>query len=233
MKLNNPVGAPRGSFGMPAEMRESMEKTIDNSRKATEKEEVPPEEKAFSDDWQVQEAEEAPPTPEEQAEATKAANRVDPFAILKELGIEPRPDDFHSLIFKGFVEKTVTIAANPMNGQELTAKLKTATSEEYDLVDELLAEDLDKLKITNTGVDLRRTMWTLAFTVLELNGKPICKPVMDEEKKYSPKETARNRRQILSKLNPFIINKITEVHARMSSAFTILVTNPEYKAVKK
>jgi hypothetical protein len=244
MQLKDFSNVPKGSFGLPPEAKKALEEkygfTEEHHKKKPQSE---GEEWLFKKTKDEEEAaanlgEEAkdPGSSEgtqDSAEEPEEKKVLGPIDVLRSIGIEVSADDFHALLFRGFVEKTISIASNPINGKTLTAKLKTLTSEEFDLVDELLGEDLDRIKITNSGAEVRRAMWGLSFGIIELNGKPICTPSYDKDKNPLLKETAQKRRAVLAKLNPFVLNRIIELHTRMTASFSILVTSPEYSVVKK
>jgi len=216
-----PPNAPRSSFGIPKEVNEQ----IDNLRQQKESaerinrevSEPPP---AKTEDW--------PTTESVESEQVSAA---DPEAVLKRLGIEPTEEDYHSLLFRGFVEKKVDIAQVP-GGKKFSAKLKTLTAEEVEWVDEFLAEDIERTKMTNSGLDFRRAGWTMSFAILELNDRPIAKNVIVDGT-VDHKKTAEERRKVIAKLSPYVIDKIIRIHAEMSAAFNVIITEPTGEFVKK
>ena len=97
-----------------------------------------------------------------------------PVNRMKHIGIELTEDDVHQYLFKGFLSKKVPI----MSGlkKEMTATLKTLTTEECLVVDKMIARAIDsKTPMTREGLDQLRSVYTLAFGVLELAGRPIAK----------------------------------------------------------
>jgi hypothetical protein len=100
-----------------------------------------------------------------------------------------------------------------------------------DLVDELLSEDIERGQLTRDGVEIRKSLWILSFAVIELNDRPIAKPVLDKDKAFLPKETARERRKVLSELNPLVVNKMINIHGTFVSCLNSMIMDD--KSVKK
>lgn len=213
------IGAPKGSFGIPQELKEAHEK---KRAEAEARSEAPP---AKQEDWPMEENQAAV----EQGEEVQEENS--PLDVLKGIGIELSEKDFTDFIFRGSISKTVPIVANPLGGGQLTAKLKTITTGEMDLVDELLAEDIDRGNITRDGVEIRKSLWILSFAITELNDRPIAKPILDKDKVFLPKETARERRKVLSELNPVVVNKMINIHGTFVSCLNAMIMDD--KSVKK
>lgn len=227
MKLNNPVSAAPGSFASPeklaAQMRDQQDvkKKADTAKEATDA--VAKEMAQSAEEWPMNEA-----VPMPEADATPARSQPmgkTPIERLKELGIEPVEDDFHSLIFRGYIEKEVEVIKNPMTGKPLTAVLRALTSEEVDAVDELLVEQIESTKMSNEGLEIRRSVWLMSIAVRKLAGKPLVKksPV-DENGVVDIKAEARARRAVLIKLNPFLLSRMIQIHSVMVSAFNELLS---------
>lgn len=209
MRLNNPQGM-KGSFGMPAEAQEAVKKVEEAKAKPPQEEKQEP--AKIVEDWPLPEETELP--------TDETSKQTDPMAILKRLGVEATEEDFHNMIFRGYIEKVVPIQTNPLNKEStLEAKLRLLTAEEAELVDELVAEELDNVKMTNTGLDARRASWILAFAVQELFGRPIVRPVMKGNNEVDLKETAKLRRKVLLKMNASVLNRISWIHAQLFTAF--------------
>ena len=231
MKINTPNG-PRGSFGMPEEMKEAMEKRKMQQEERGNEGGVREIEDNMGFDAPSQPSK-TPDNPEEEDEKEELATDHGPRETLKELGIEPTEKDFHDLIFRGYLEKTIEIATIPGTETKFTAKLKSLVSDEIDAIDELIGEDLDRRRITREGLDIRKSMWTLAFAVLELSGRPTAKTVLDKEGKPDKLETAKARRKVLASLNPFIVDQLIRKHAQMVTSYNAILLNPKSPVVKK
>lgn len=214
MKLGSP--APKGSFGIPEELKQQM----DDARKA--KEAMPPPEEPVLEEEEI----ETKPAP-------AMVQPKDPVEILREIGIEPKDEDFHSLVFRGYVEKTVVVTKNPFSGKEFTAKMRTLTAEELDYVDELVAEEMESIKMTQIGYEARRAMTLLSFGVTELDGNPLTKNVYDESKTFLPKETAQKRRKVLSKLSPTTIDLLMGLHNKIVTSYSLLMSGNRNDLLKK
>jgi hypothetical protein len=199
MKING--NSTQGSMGIPPEIQEAAERARQRSAQ------------------NVKKSEEAA---EQHDPVNKVAEASNPVEILKKLGIEFDDDTFQSLLFKGYVEHVVEIVKG-----RFSVKFKSLTTDEYDLVDELLAKDLQDTSMTNEGFNSRRAMWILAFGVLELAGKPVCKPVLDKDRKLDVIETVKLRRQVLGKMAPAVINIMIQKHGAMTVALNMISSNPE------
>lgn len=216
-----PTNAPRSSFGIPKEATEQIDNLRQQKESADKIRQEVSEPPAKNEEWPMAEA----------VEVEEEVSTVTPEAILKRIGIEPTEDDYHSLLFRGFVEKVVPVAQIP-GGRKLSAKIKTLTAEEVEWVDEFLARDIESTKMTNSGLDFRRAGWTMAFAILELEGRPIAKNVLVDGV-VDHKKTAEERRKVIAKLSPYVIDKIIRIHAEMSAAFNVIITEPTGDLVKK
>ncbi len=216
MKMNS--GAVRGSMGIPPEIQEAAERARQTSNQNVKKAPEPGFEQVASEAGPVPQ-----PTPVPVPEVTdQQAEAAKPVEILKKLGIEFNDEVFQSLLFKGFVEHKVEIVKG-----RFEVKFKTLTTDEYDLVDELLAKEVQDTSMTNDGFNSRRAMWILAFGTLELAGKPVCKPVLSKDKQVDVVETAKLRRQVLGKMAPAVINIMIQKHGAMTVAINMISTDPE------
>lgn len=156
----------------------------------------------------------------------EAAAKSAPLFILKDqLGVDFNADDFHRLLYKGYVEKIVDICYNPKTKKQFTAVFKTLTGDEYDYADELLAEELKDVEMTRAGLDSRRNMWILAFGVTKLDGRDIVKPYVVAGK-YDPKATAKARKAVISAMSPAILNRLMRMHGIFSMQLDRLVESP-------
>lgn len=240
MKINTPQGG--SSFGIPQDMKDAAEKR----RQAQEKREAEqPRQEGFADTGfgeNMDDDDEGPRTIDDAvAELEKKDEEkkptdvlLGPIEALKELGIEPTEEDFHQFIFRGYLEKTIPMFKMPMSEKYFTAKVKTLTAEEMDMVDELSTAELEKTQMSRDGHNIRRSMWIMSFAILELQGKPIvAKPIMLEDKTPDYVAMAKERRKVLAKLSPYVIDSIINKHAQFSTAINMMVFHPEKTIVKK
>lgn len=225
-------GNMKGSFGIPPALREAEER-IKQSR---EQGEFRPD---FESDPYEQPAQEEEAGAEEKLEAKKdepvPKNALD---VLREsFGIVLEDEDFHKILFRGFVEKDIE-AVPPIRGSKpLIATIKSLNGHEYDLVDELLAEDIRDVRMTNDGYSTRRNMWILSFAITKLQGKAYVSPVMmkDQEGKdvLDGKATARKRRAKLATLNAAVITRLMRIHGQLTLAINAIMEDPEADFLKK
>jgi hypothetical protein len=203
MKINT---QNRGSFGIPPEMQEAMER----SKKAEEKPREP----------------EAPLPPLPDAEVAKDneefVKEISATSRLKEIGVVVDDKDFDTLLFKGYIEKDISVVEG-----KITPSFKTLITEEYDTIDELLAEELAAVSMTRDGADVRKTMWGMAMAVTKINGKPTVKAIMKEGNEVDLKATAKARRKVLSQMSPFVIDEMTRKFAVFTAAIRSMVNNPK------
>lgn len=213
----------RGSFGIPDDVQEEM------ARNRTRAAQQPtPSQAADTEDEG-----DAAPAPEPELEAKvelptdATVKKLDPVQALKEIGITLSEDDMTQLIFKGSLEKTVDVYKTPK--LKLTATLKTLTAEELDVVDELMAEDIDSIKMTRDGASTRRSMWLLSLAVTQLNGRPV--RALDRDipnaKDLSPSQYLRTKarlvREVLQKMNPHVLAKTMGIHTTFAMALNEIV----------
>lgn len=228
MKINTDPSFS-GSFGIPPKMREAEERFREEKAKAQDSDQA---EQVVSDfDFGQQDE---GPAKAEQEELMRGP--ITPEDLLKKIGVELGDDDFQKLFFRGHVEKEVTLFPARSGQKPFTVTMKTLTGLEYDEVDELMADDVQALKMTNEGYSTRRNMWTLCFAVSHLAGKPVCKPVMKQlsgNEVVDLKETAKKRREVLSRLSGSVISKMMRVFGTLSVAINDIVENPESGLIKK
>ena len=211
MELKPPHGA-QGSMGIPPHMMQNFEK---QRQERAEKSDTPTPAPAHKDPVQ----QEAPPV-EPNAEV---AEEFEPTTILQRIGVTFTDDDLQRLIMKGFFETKVDVIPG-----KLTATLRTLLGDEYDKVDELLAEDAKNKAMTNDGFQTRRAMWILSFGVIKLNEKPLfAKEVDSKGKKKTPIDIAKARREVLGALAPAVTNLLIRKHGALSVAINAIVEKPE------
>lgn len=252
MKLNNPQGM-KSSFTKPSELEEQVKQAAPTPKEAPVAPAPAPTPKDV-EDWPMAE-EVKTDIPEDDsvekmsdddkakvlasASTTLGANfyremgKISPTSLLKAIGLAPSEDDFHSLLFRGFIEKTIDICKNPVAKKAMTAKLRSLTAEEMDYVDELIAEDIDSLKVTTVGIEQRRSLWVMSFGVREIEGRSLCRPIYHEgTKDVDAKQMARERRKVLSKLNPILIDEMIRKHALMVNAYNAILFDKEGETLK-
>jgi hypothetical protein len=172
------------------------------------------------------EAGEPTPPVETQTVTDEDVKKNRPLALLKRIGIELTEDDFSRLLFKGYVEKTVTVCVDPASKKPFTALFRSITGEEYDEADELLSEELKTVEMTRGGLENRRSMWVLSYGCTKLDGRDIIKPVMKGDKLDS-KETAKARKKALGRMSPTVLNKMMRMYGVFTMALDLIIEDPE------
>lgn len=236
MKVGPLPGNARGSMGIPPDLQEQAQKARDerdrklgaDAKRQEQEREGPSESWPLNEDAQT-DAPESAENPEAKPEEQKP---LDPLEMLKKIGVTPTEDDFYNFIFKGYIEKTLELVKSSIAGVSLTVTLRTLTAQELDFVDELVAEDLDNIKMTNQGIAIRRSMWTLAFALHKLNGKPVIKELV-EDGKPKLKENARAKRAVIQRLAPTILDMMLRTHAVMTTAFGLVINESGNDSLKK
>lgn len=235
MKLGQSVPGAKGSFGVPPELKAEGDRMMasvakdDSERPSMDGYEEPQEHmpKATADDDVLA---------EEGAARKPPASSDSPLDTLSKYGVELEDEDFHKVLFKGFMEKEVVIVPAFRTVKALSATIRTLTVQEYDEVDELLAEDMRDVKMTQDGFNSRRSMWILSYGIVRLQGKPVHNPVYVGEgadKEFDSKATARKRREVLGKLGHAAINRMIYLHAAITVAIEAIVQDPEAYFLKK
>lgn len=225
-------GAKQGSFGIPAEMRQRIEegavaeKLNMSNNKPVEKDSAPVVEKAKPEP--VVEARKQgldPEIQEEMAEheekSKKAAEELaNPIKRLAKIGIELTEDDVHRYMFKGFLEKTIPLTKGFK--RDMTVTLKTLTSEEYLMGDQLLASEIDSGQhMTREGMEQLRSVLMLVFGISQLNEKPLVK----KSHNMGLEEIALTCRPVVQALSAGVLNKILKLHIMFSQALQQIVTD--------
>lgn len=232
MKTHEPRQRPvAGSFGIPQEMQDAH-KAFQDKKAATA---AGAREEAMAGEDQEGDAEEPEHAEGEDAEKTddplllkgKDPNRVTPRKALAELGIELTDKDFHSILYRGYMEKVVEVVPALGSVTAMMARIKTLTPDDYDLVDELVAEDLDTIKGTNLGFQTRRELWTISLSTIEINGREIAQIKRDKSSEPDLRALARERRKMLSQLSPAVINKLIKINSTVTWAIAAIVEDPK------
>lgn len=171
------------------------------------------------------------------AAAAEMAKSAHPISILERIGVTVTDDDFHSYLFAGFIEKTLKICYDPLTKKPFTATFRTLTAQEYDEIDECLAEELDKLKMTGAGRDARRSVWILAFAMVKVDGRPLVEPVLKKSARgtdiVDTKATAKRRVEITRAFSAVILDKSSRLYGTFTTALSILMEDPENTYLKK
>lgn len=233
MKVGNPSSFK--SFGLPQQMKEEVERVqMAKEERPKVDEPAPSMQKATDDGFNTDDLSETP------SETLKKEESViepkDPIQVLKdELGIELEEDDFHKLIFKGYTDKDVIVIPSVKGSRPLIATFKTLTAREQEEVDEYVAEDMNRTRMTVDGHHDRRWLWLLAFGVTKLQGRTYADPVYKDEGKkvLDRKATYSARREKLSSLSPVIVSKMSRIHAQLTLALNTAIDHPEADYLKK
>lgn len=218
-----------GSFGIPDQMKEAHKSFVEKR----DSQNMPPDAEGEGE-GEEQEAEEGETLNEEPetAKETKSQDpldftRMSPRKALASVGITMTDEDFHSVLYRGFVEKNVELTPALGSVKPMVAKIKTLTPDEYNTVDELVAEDIESIKGTTAGFQVRRELWTVAFAVIEINGREIAKVKRSKDGEADIKELARERQKMLKQLSPAVINKIIRTVQVMGWAIAAIVEDPK------
>jgi len=238
MRIANTTPGAKGSFGIPQDLKEHGDRLM--SRGGEDEDERRPGmmEKAQSsfEDSSLQDS-----IPEEAFEK-KAVEEEElvpsPEDNLIRIGITLSDDDYHNIVFRGGLEKEVVVFPALKKTRELRATVRTLKTKEYDAIDELLAEDVRGIAMTNEGYTSRRALWILAFSVVKLDGKILTKPhfTKDDTGKdvVDIKATARERKErILGELSPIIINELISIHAILTTNMDLILRENKTEYLKK
>lgn len=236
----NPPKTNQGSFGVPPHIKEAAEKFRAAKEEAQNRAEEELEREPEYDNTRypppsVEESEEDA-TEEPTQEDKPASKEPTALELLEQIGVSLEDEDFHKIVFRGFLEKDVTVIPAMGKARALVATFKTLNGQEYDLVDELMAEDLRDMRMTNEGYNTRRNMWVLVFGIAKLDGKPVGPTVYMETvkgKHIDAKATARRKRDVLGLMNPAILSKMILDHATFSKAIADLISMPDSPYIKK
>jgi len=218
MKMNQRL-PEQGSFGLTPEMREQINSHQERKERLVPEEPTP----------EV--------TPEVDAEVKPTSDEPTPQEVLEKMGVVLEDDDYFKIVFKGFLEKDVVVVPS-LGGKTrpMIATFRTLTGKEIDIVDELVAEEVQSVKMTTDGYHTRRSMWILSYGVVNLMGKPVCNNVLynkDDPSKVNNKATIKLRRSVLSALNPAVLDKMMNIHKDFTAAVNAIVTDSNGDSLKK
>lgn len=235
MKIGNVVPGAKGSFGIPPELKAQGDRLMSQSREEYEADETRrPSMTAYSD---VEEAQEK--VPDAPVKAEEEGFRIPtPEESLARIGVHLTDEDYHSVVFRGVLEKDVCVLPAMGRTRELRATIRTLKTKEYDAIDELLADDIKGISMTNDGFTSRRSLWILAFAVVKLDNKQLSKPVMTIDDNGTSivdiKKTARERKDnVLGELSPIVINELIALHAALTTNMEVILRINKGEYLKK
>ena len=234
----------QGSFGIPPEMKEAQEKA--EAKKRAEAEEAKRQSQEEENQAQPKQGAGDLGFGADMGGDKEAADSVKPVEALKKIGIDFTPEDFQSLLFRGFVEKEVVVVKNP-KGKNFVATVRTLSGDDYHLVDEHVAADIKGIQMTNSGYDTRRNMWILSYAVQKLMGNSVWLPKENDpmlaKLKALPDEDEADKRitmyraskkfETISMLSPAVLNKLMKIHGVFASSMTLMVEDEHNPFLKE
>lgn len=199
---------PKGSFGIPDEMRQQMEEARKNPAP------IPQPPQALQ--AQPDEAPADAPAPKvDEAQDQEAAYKKAKKELEESLEIMLEEDDIKEYIFKGRLTKEVNVIRGTLKCQ-----FQTLTPDEYMAIDERMAELRDKGKHTQAGLENQQVIITLSYAWLQAAGKPI-----------SAKNEPAKREEYIRKMGAHLVDAAS---ARFSEFNTLLkLVMQEKNFVKK
>lgn len=224
MKIPNAGGGPvRGSFGIPEHLRPEaiMKERAKNHPEHPEGDLTPAEAEpraAVDEGFSVEEKPQEKP--------------LSPIDRLKLIGVDFTTTDYNRLFFQGSIEKDVQVGFDPETKRPIMATLKTLTPNECDALDECLAEEVNDLKVTRDGVEKRKVLWTAAFVLVAIDGRPFVKPVMKAETDTKDmvvdrKATARLRKKFVQELSIHLVNNILSKYNILDTQIKFIMGDSE------
>jgi len=224
---------------MPPELKATGERFM---AKQSEEEQRPAIEESFSQEAYDAPLEVSAHIPEEAFEKKPEESTYKvptPEENLSRIGIYLTDDDYHNIVFRGGFEKDIVVIPSRGKMRELRASIKTLKTKEYDAIDELLAEDVGTIKMTNEGFTSRRSLWILTFAVTKLDGKPLSKPIFTRSNSgdrdvVDLKATARDRKEkVIGELSPVIVNELIALHAALTTNMDLILNEQKGAYLKK
>lgn len=204
MQFTDRSSATKGSFGIPEELKEAQERQRTKTESAKEQSPV-------TEEVQLK-----------QEDLSKEAKEQTPTAILKKMGADFNDEDFQALIFKGIYEAEIDVVPN-----RLRAKFKTLIGDEYDEIDEIIANEIKDIPMTNDGLKTRTAMWVISYGVTSLAGKPLSKLIKGKDDKPDTRAMAAERRKVFAAMAPAIVNQLIQKHGAITMAINLIITaNP-------
>lgn len=221
MQLNK-NGPQQGSFGIPPQMQEAHVRAREEAEEKRKKTAPPTSAPTAAAESAAPVETSSSSTPDDQK-----AEETHPIKILEKLGAPFADEDFQRLLFKGYYEKELVVVNHPKEELRLRAVFRTLSGEEYDEADALLAEEAKTVEMTNEGFSARRSMIILSYGVIQLNGKPVVKPILNKDKKVDTRATAAERRKAFNALSPAVANKLVQIHGAITVAINMIINKPE------
>jgi hypothetical protein len=204
MKFSDAAGT-KGSFGIPQELKDAHERQRAKTQSKPASQAEAPQAEA----------------PQEAEVLDEAAGEMTPEKVLEKMGAKFTEEDFQRLIFKGNYETDIDVIPG-----RLKAKFRTLTSQEYDEIDEIIANEIKDVAMTNDGLRTRTAMWIIAYGVTELAGKPLAKPTKDKDGKVDSKAIAASRREIFAAMAPAVVNLLIQKHGAITMAVNSIAADP-------
>lgn len=201
---------PQGSFGMPNDIRDALDKhNQEREAKARLEEGVPPVEEV---------------SVEESPDKTNLVKEVGAIEIFNKLGITFDEKDIQSLIFQGIVVKEIEVIKGT-----LKAKMKTLTTEEYDAIDTIIAREAKEQDMTLDGMNTRKSTLTLAAGLEEVAGKPFINKKDIPMKGDTPDVEALIllKRKICLSMSGIVVDRLSQTFGAFTLAISEATKNPE------
>lgn len=230
MKLGaDTTGSQRGSMGIPPDMMEAGERARVKQEKITAKKFAESKESEakktpekdqnmgfFSEDSKTEE--------QVLQENLQMVKSLDPMEALKNIGIDFKDTDLHNLLFKGsFEAKDVDIVKGFFK-----ASIRTLRSGEYDEVEELMEEALDKNpNMTRTHYEMTQQAYIMAYAITDLNGSTPARPVKHKDGKLDSKATAIAKHKVLMAISTTLFNKLSKTHGVIKTCIDLIAEDPE------
>jgi len=142
--------------------------------------------------------------------------------LLKELSVDFTDQDFQKLVFAGYVEKKVNVITHKNPEFCINATIKTLTTGEYELVDEIVMEDVKNTPMSEQSLRSRTSLLVISFAVLKLNDKPLIR----DTKGIDPKAVAKQKRDIFKGMSPVVINKLITKHTALTQLTNFIIRVP-------
>jgi hypothetical protein len=252
-----------GSFGIPPALKEEHERIIKEREKkmtgSTKNQEediskAPPpyveegfsfggekkEEADQTEESSSQENQEREEAPADDMRKTKDGifalihlNKIKPEEALRLLGMELLPDDYAKIFCNGFIEKSIQLFQTLDKKFTFGATIRTLKADEYEIVDEMLAEEINNVKMTNDGLIARRSSLIMAFGITKLMGRAVCEIVRDKAGKIDIKKTVKAKRAVIGQMQPSVVDELMRYHGALTICLKQIVSQPDGTIAKK
>jgi len=214
-----------GSFQMPESLKKKVQEQEALRREKARPFEGDETESVQEGGWSVPSEEELEETIQKNTKVEKVEELDDilkPRGVLKalkEMGVEITEDDVNDYLFYGTIKKSVNIF-QMKKGKFFTATIRTLTSKDYMVVEDIIGDYLKFNDMTREGLGSLRTLSVLSLGVVELQGRPtIDSWDSKDDSAAAIKKRALENKKVLEELAPGTINKINHVHAALTTAF--------------